>query len=1605
MKKTILPLVFSVAWFLASGVYALVLESSEKGLVLEYDFAAPRFEDVTIYGARYSRILIEGCTEISDPGLPGLPRKGEMILLPPNTVPEVAGIEVFSSVEYNKTPLPASDPFLSAAVCPNYDALRGVYPARIVELSKPVRVGKSKAAFISIYPVRYNSANKAVLFSPRIKIAIKFTPQASGDIKADPGLKRADWLGSITAKQALNGDMASRWLSSPALSKGASAAVGGDTLPYRILTEREGIYRIEYADLVQAGINPAAYDPRSYKLFNKGKEIPLYFKGQADGYFDPEDYFEFYGERIKGDSSYFHQYSRYNVYWLTFGGSFGARMIEEDGSRAQPSSVYPSSYSYCMHLEKDSLFYRLNSWYSDQNDRWYWRRVDEKDSTVVNIALNDFDTASPDSTILRIGLHGYTDLNLSISDHWAIISLNGRSVTNNLRWDGQAPYIYETKLAPSQLVQGINRMVLKHGPLDTVDSYFLNWIEVEYPRLFAGLDGEIKFGPPAGMADSLINYRLAGFANSDIDVYKIGVSKITKTDIAHDSTGISYQVEFGDMTSQSGQYYAVLNDDAHKAKPISITANDIPLLPLTDTTQVCEYMIITHEYLEEKAGKLAAQRGYTYNGVKIVNVSDIFDAFNYGIPQDRSIRDFIRYAYFNWRFPPKYVLLLGGGSWDPKGLLGHAERELIPVHLTRTNSFGPAADDNYYGCMYDDILPEISIGRIPVTTVEDYNLWESKQCSYDNEVMLDQWQRDFMIIAGRPLLSGDNFYTPSDILAADVNPRYTVSKVYNSSPATTQDLIEQFNEGSVLAGYYGHGGGQVLSHDSFFRIDEVARLDNWGRWPLLGSFTCYSGAFDIPDTISISQAFLYKTPGGAIGVFSNSGPSWGNDLETAFFAAVDKEGLITFGDIITASKYKLTAMTGSYTGSTGEMLSSYNLLGDPGMGLKIVNKEIGVELTPAAALPGDTVNVFISGSFKAGSIALLSLYDANRVVVATSMASSDSFGKSRGKLQVPPAMDSAMSVIKVYLKDADSSWAGYSEIGINRPAIYNVAVSPSHPVHLVDSIDITAGVSCVGGIDSVWCEWQLKIRWNDSSTIVNRTGMDTTSDGRYRLSTKIFAMASADTVLRYRICLAGPGVPKDSSSWKRQHIMARPDLSVKSPDGVEKIGLEGKRCLNLVTEIYNRGETVAHTVPVHFYRYNNGMPPSDSAVAIIDSLLPGKMARPAVPWRMNSDLDSISISIDPNGVSWPFEQDTTNNHFSRDYNIVSPDLKVYKQLGGMGSGDTIAIGIYPVSFYLPDSSLNDSAVAVIGEVTINWGSPLIPTKQPDLRFIGTPPCGAYFVTLTDSSRTLLRQKKLWVCLNSPLLASEPSINQVNLYRYESQSGLWQKVPGGADTIKAWGTSDSFGIFIPMVGNDSTGPSITARVEQQATGWGSTIKVARPQYSVLIEDRNGINLDSVWVKKDGFIVSRNEYNLPVQPQDYNSIPLTFAPYLSDGEHLIEFGACDNLGNPSSISIRSQVAAEFGLYELACYPTPIDGANADFYFFVGDHADRYQLKIYTVAGRLVRTIEGGYVSGVKTVAWDICDAAGNKLANGVYFYSLEVWAGEKHQKKTEKLAVLR
>ena len=67
---------------------------------------------------------------------------------------------------------------------------------------------------------------------------------------------------------------------------------------------KDGIYRLRYNDLLSYGVPVGSLNPKSLKIYLKGKEIPIYVYGENDSTFNQGDYIEFLGRKNYGDIRY-----------------------------------------------------------------------------------------------------------------------------------------------------------------------------------------------------------------------------------------------------------------------------------------------------------------------------------------------------------------------------------------------------------------------------------------------------------------------------------------------------------------------------------------------------------------------------------------------------------------------------------------------------------------------------------------------------------------------------------------------------------------------------------------------------------------------------------------------------------------------------------------------------------------------------------------------------------------------------------------------------------------------------------------------------------------------------------------------------------------------------------------------------------------------------------------------------------------------------------------------------------------------------------------------------------------------------------------------------
>jgi hypothetical protein len=271
-----------------------------------------------------------------------------------------------------------------------------------------------------------------------------------------------------------------------------------------------------------------------------------------------------------------------------------------------------------------------------------------------------------------------------------------------------------------------------------------------------------------------------------------------------------------------------------------------------------------------------------------VKISDIYNQFSWGLTDPLAIRDFLKFAYENWPQPaPSFVTLLGDGHYDYRRNLTPPNRNYIPPF----ENAAVVSDENFIyfgpiGILDSDTnnVPDMMIGRIPAKSEEDAREMIDKFYNYDGNPDLAPWKNRVVIVADdnlHPPLSVTETYHTSQAegLANDHVPnRFEVSKIYlveyplrtgGEKPEAREALIGAFNQGSLIIDWIGHGSPGLWADEHIFRrTQDIPRLTNARRLPLIYTASCSIGFFDDPAFESFAEELLRTDFRGGIAVIS-----------------------------------------------------------------------------------------------------------------------------------------------------------------------------------------------------------------------------------------------------------------------------------------------------------------------------------------------------------------------------------------------------------------------------------------------------------------------------------------------------------------------------------------------------------------------------------------------------------------------------------------------------------------------------------------------------------------------------------------------------------------
>ena len=195
-----------------------------------------------------------------------------------------------------------------------------------------------------------------------------------------------------------------------------------------------------------------------------------------------------------------------------------------------------------------------------------------------------------------------------------------------------------------------------------------------------------------------------------------------------------------------------------------------------------------------------------------------------------------------------------------------------------------------------------------------------------------------------------------------------------------------------------------------------------------------------------------------------------------------------------------------------------------------------------------------------------------------------------------------------------------------------------------------------------------------------------------------------------------------------------------------------------------------------------------------------------------------------------------------------------------------------------------------------------------------------------------------------------------------------------------------------VESDTEGPTIRINFEGYET-FESGDKVAGvPLLRVNIFDNSGLNITGetgheieLFIDNEESVKLTDRFN--VEGGDYREGVLEYRLLgLELGTHVLALKAWDTYNNSSRVEVNFEIVQnnEQIIKSALFYPNPLVGKFGHFTYTAETEAEASRIKIFTLDGNLVETLDSKHAKGFNQVEWQKPD----NLSNGTYIYKVEL-----------------
>jgi glucose/arabinose dehydrogenase len=665
----------------------------------------------------------------------------------------------------------------------------------------------------SIDPVPRSGTVRGGLQSARLDRAADALALGAGAARMD---RAPRWPLAVAPSAFVNRDRQSLLAAAP-----AAKLVVGD----------EGWYRVPAEQLAAAGIafgTPVG----ALSLWRAAESIPLRIRA-AGPTLQPGDAVEFYGVGLDTRST------RTAVYWLT--ASMGPGSDLPTLPAAPNTGGEAPAFAETLLIQDHLVYFAA---LRNGSAEKFFGPVVLDSATQPRFFQVEGVAANQGSTQLEVEVQGVSD-----GAHQVGVSVN-RSWLGIAEGSGQSLFRRTLAIPPGLLREGENQVELRS--LNPGDINLEAALRISYLRRYAAGSGTLRFSLEGGR-----RARLEGYAAADTRVFDVtDPLRVLELSLETDATG-----QLSVTAPAQGERILLAVREGDVRAPESVLAN----APSSwRSGPGADLLILTDPSFAAALEPLVAARRAEGLQVAVIDIADVYDEFATGEKDPQAIRALVREALQRWTVKPRYLLLVGSASFDPKDYLGTG-RDLVPTMLVQTQ-FLETASDGSLADLDGSGVPSLAVGRLPARTADDASRMVQK------------------ILARRTLDAGatvlhvtdrDDVSDFSEALA-QVRPLTDAwsTEVIRRSGGTDAEVHDRIlaglARGPALVSYLGHGA-ESFWDGHLLGTDDAAALANGGKTGLVVQMTCLTGFFHDVYAQSLSESLLRAEGGGAWGTWSSSG--------------------------------------------------------------------------------------------------------------------------------------------------------------------------------------------------------------------------------------------------------------------------------------------------------------------------------------------------------------------------------------------------------------------------------------------------------------------------------------------------------------------------------------------------------------------------------------------------------------------------------------------------------------------------------------------------------------------------------------------------------------